>query len=80
LVEQPLLLREVGSGTRTTFLLALGEALGAVPKLRRVTDLGSTSTILATGCVPGAEEAWSVPGRPHVRLQRVNSSSSASAT
>ena len=26
LVEQPLLLREVGSGTRTTFLHALGEA------------------------------------------------------
>ena len=55
LVEQPLLLREVGSGTRTTFLLTLGEALGAVPTLRHVTDLRSTSTILATECVPEGE-------------------------
>jgi DNA-binding transcriptional LysR family regulator len=38
LVEQPLLVREVGSGTRTTFLHALRDALGAAP----------TSTILST--------------------------------
>jgi DNA-binding transcriptional LysR family regulator len=48
LVEQPLLVREVGSGTRTTFLHALRDAIGAVPKLPHVIDLGSTSTILAT--------------------------------
>ena len=48
LVEQPLLLREVGSGTRTTFLHALRDTLGATPSLPHATDLGSTSTILAT--------------------------------
>jgi DNA-binding transcriptional LysR family regulator len=48
LVEQPLLVREVGSGTRTTFLHALRDALGAAPTLPHATDLGSTSTILAT--------------------------------
>lgn len=48
LVDQPLLLREVGSGTRTTFLDALRRALGTSPALPRATDLGSTSTILAT--------------------------------
>lgn len=47
LVEQPLLAREAGSGTRTTFLHALRDALGAVPKIPRVIALGSTSTILA---------------------------------
>lgn len=48
LIEQPLLVREIGSGTRTTFLQALRDALGATPTLARATDLGSTSTILAT--------------------------------
>jgi DNA-binding transcriptional LysR family regulator len=48
LIEQPLLVREAGSGTRTTFLHALRDALGATPTLPRATDLGSTSTILAT--------------------------------
>ena len=48
LVDQPLLVREVGSGTRTTFLHALRDVLGAVPTLPHATDLGSTSTILAT--------------------------------
>jgi DNA-binding transcriptional LysR family regulator len=48
LVDQPLLLREVGSGTRTTFLHALRESLGTSPALPHATDLGSTSTILAT--------------------------------
>lgn len=48
LMEQPLLLREVGSGTRTTFLRALGAALGTDPAPPHATDLGSTSTILAT--------------------------------
>jgi DNA-binding transcriptional LysR family regulator len=48
LVDQPLLVREVGSGTRTTFLRALGDALGRTPALPHATDLGSTSTILAT--------------------------------
>jgi DNA-binding transcriptional LysR family regulator len=48
LVEQPLLVREVGSGTRTTFLHALRDALGATPTRPHATDLGSTSTILAT--------------------------------
>ena len=48
LLDQPLLVREVGSGTRTTFLLALRNALGATPTLPHATDLGSTSTILAT--------------------------------
>ena len=48
LVDQPLLLREVGSGTRTTFLDALRHTLGTSPALPHATDLGSTSTILAT--------------------------------
>lgn len=48
IVEQPLLLREVGSGTRTTFLHALRAALGTAPAPAHATDLGSTSTILAT--------------------------------
>jgi len=48
LLEQPLVLREVGSGTRTTFLHALHRALGAAPSLPHATDLGSTTTILAT--------------------------------
>jgi len=48
LVEQPLLVREVGSGTRTTFLHALRDVLGETPVLPYATDLGSTTTILAT--------------------------------
>ena len=48
LTDQPLLLREVGSGTRTTFLDALRAALGRAPALPHATELGSTATILAT--------------------------------
>jgi DNA-binding transcriptional LysR family regulator len=44
LLRQPLLLREPGSGTRDTFLNALGTA----PDLSHATSLGSTTTILAT--------------------------------
>ncbi|GIM93916.1 LysR family transcriptional regulator [Paractinoplanes toevensis] len=43
LPEQPLLLREPGSGTRDTFLNAVGDV--ALP---HATSLGSTTTILAT--------------------------------
>ncbi|MCP2328725.1 DNA-binding transcriptional LysR family regulator [Hamadaea flava] len=48
LADQPLLLREPGSGTRDTFLRALEQALGFAPKLPHVISLGSTTTILAT--------------------------------
>ncbi|NUR69288.1 MAG: LysR family transcriptional regulator [Hamadaea sp.] len=48
LADQPLLLREPGSGTRDTFLQALEHALGFAPKLPHVISLGSTTTILAT--------------------------------
>jgi DNA-binding transcriptional LysR family regulator len=48
LLDQPLILREVGSGTRTTFLDAVHHAIGAVPSLPHLTTLGSTTTILAT--------------------------------
>jgi len=53
LLEQPLLLREPGSGTRDTFLGALGKALGAMPSLPHATSLGSTTTILATARAGG---------------------------
>ncbi|GIF25934.1 DNA-binding transcriptional LysR family regulator [Actinoplanes tereljensis] len=43
LPDQPLLLREPGSGTRNTFLNALGDV-----DLPHATSLGSTTTILAT--------------------------------
>ncbi|NUO59145.1 MAG: LysR family transcriptional regulator [Hamadaea sp.] len=48
LADQPLLLREPGSGTRDTFLRALEHALGFAPRLPHVISLGSTTTILAT--------------------------------
>jgi len=48
LLDQPLLLREPGSGTRDTFLGALEKALGSAPPLPHATSLGSTTTILAT--------------------------------
>jgi DNA-binding transcriptional LysR family regulator len=53
LLEQPLLLREPGSGTRDTFLGALEKALGAMPPLPHATSLGSTTTILATARAGG---------------------------
>jgi len=53
LLDQPLLLREAGSGTRETFLAALGEAMGRVPELPQVVELGSTATILATARAGG---------------------------
>lgn len=48
LADQPLLLREPGSGTRDTFLQALAQALGFEPSLPHATTLGSTTTILST--------------------------------
>ncbi|TAM92905.1 MAG: LysR family transcriptional regulator [Jatrophihabitans sp.] len=53
LADQPLLLREPGSGTRDTFLHALHRALGAVPVLAHATELGSTTTLLATARAAG---------------------------
>jgi DNA-binding transcriptional LysR family regulator len=48
LVDQPLLLREPGSGTRDTFLRALSSAVGFEPSLPHAISLGSTTTILST--------------------------------
>src|SRR5262249_20630605 len=48
LADQPLLLREPGSGTRDTFLKALESALGFMPSLPHAISLGSTTTILST--------------------------------
>ena len=53
LLEQPLLLREPGSGTRDTFLGALERVLGSPPSLPHATSLGSTTTILATARAGG---------------------------
>ena len=55
LLDQPLLLRERGSGTRETFLQALAQALGRDddPPLRHAVELGSTATILATARAGG---------------------------
>jgi len=59
LLEQPLLLREPGSGTRETFLHALHAALiratsaAAAVDPTHVTDLGSTTTIVATALAGG---------------------------
>ena len=53
LVDQPLLVREPGSGTRDTFLHALDQALGRVPALPHATELGSTTTLLATARAGG---------------------------
>ncbi len=48
LPDQPLLLREPGSGTRETFLHALG-----YPALPHATELGSTAMIVATAVAGG---------------------------
>jgi len=48
LADQPLLLREPGSGTRDTFLRALAAAWGFPPALPHAISLGSTTTILST--------------------------------
>jgi DNA-binding transcriptional LysR family regulator len=57
LASLPLLLREPGSGTRDTFLRALGRALGhppgSPPALPHAVELGSTSTIVATARAGG---------------------------
>lgn len=55
LLDQALLLREQGSGTRDTFLHALRVALGRhdEPPLPYATELGSTTTILATARAGG---------------------------
>jgi DNA-binding transcriptional LysR family regulator len=48
LLEQSLLLREPGSGTRETFVAALGH-----PSLPYATELGSTAIIVATALTGG---------------------------
>lgn len=53
LLGQPLLVREPGSGTRDTFLHALELALGQVQALPHATELGSTTTLLATARAGG---------------------------
>ncbi|MCU1656610.1 MAG: LysR family transcriptional regulator [Pseudonocardiales bacterium] len=54
LLDQPLLLREPGSGTRDTFLAALTATLGGrEPALPYATELGSTTTIVATALAGG---------------------------
>ena len=54
LSTQPVLLREVGSGTRETFLDALASALGETAvDLPHAIELGSTTTILATARAGG---------------------------
>jgi DNA-binding transcriptional LysR family regulator len=55
LVEQQLLVREAGSGTRDTFVRALEKAVGedAAPALAHATALGSTTTIVATARAGG---------------------------
>jgi DNA-binding transcriptional LysR family regulator len=55
LITQPVLLREVGSGTRETFIHALAAAMGNGPTvdLPHAIELGSTTTILATARAGG---------------------------
>jgi DNA-binding transcriptional LysR family regulator len=53
LLDQPLLLREPGSGTRDTFLAALASALGRPAAPALAAALGSTATILATARAGG---------------------------
>ncbi len=54
LTTQPVLLREVGSGTRETFLEALATALNEpTVDLMHAVELGSTTTILATARAGG---------------------------
>lgn len=55
LLDLPLLLREPGSGTRDTFLAALSAALPrrGEPDLPHASELGSTTTILATARAGG---------------------------
>jgi DNA-binding transcriptional LysR family regulator len=54
LTTQPVLLREIGSGTRETFLEALANALGSsTVVLPHAIELGSTATILATARAGG---------------------------
>ncbi|GGK95292.1 LysR family transcriptional regulator [Mangrovihabitans endophyticus] len=74
-VNQPLLLREPGSGTRDTFLLAVENALGAAPHLPHATSLGSTTTIMATvragggvGVISARAAATAVAARELVEL------------
>jgi DNA-binding transcriptional LysR family regulator len=60
LLDQPLLLREPGSGTRETFLRALRRTLGREPALPHTIALGSTTTILATARAGGGIAVVSV--------------------
>lgn len=55
LLDQPVLLREEGSGTRDTFVAALAAVLGRHEPLSlpHVVELGSTTTILATARAGG---------------------------
>jgi DNA-binding transcriptional LysR family regulator len=52
LLDAPLLLREPGSGTRDTFLHSLSAQVGSGPPTR-VTELGSTATIIAAARAGG---------------------------
>jgi DNA-binding transcriptional LysR family regulator len=53
LLDAPLLVREPGSGTRDTFLHALAVAMGRDVHLPHATELGSTTTLLATARAEG---------------------------
>lgn len=53
LPDQPLLVREPGSGTREVFIHALTVSLGAPPALPHATELGSTATIIGTARAGG---------------------------
>ncbi len=53
IVDQPLLLREPGSGTRETFLTALGVGTREHPSLTHTIELGSTTMIVATALAGG---------------------------
>ena len=50
-LDQPLLIREPGSGTRDTFLAAVG--LEGRPLPERAVELGSTATVVATAAAGG---------------------------
>ena len=52
-LEHPLLLREPGSGTRDTFLLALGLGTAQRSLPAHIVELGSTATIVATALAGG---------------------------
>ena len=53
LLDQPLLLREPGSGTRETFLSAAQLGAGGQAMPAHIVELGSTATIVATALAGG---------------------------